>query len=84
VTGEYRILLPAGMHVGGVPEETSVKSDFGSLVVDYSANGNMVLANFALSFTMSRVPPEKYEAFRGFVNAVLRAGQVRLRAMSAP
>ncbi len=83
VKGEYRILLPAGMRVSGVPERTSVKSDFGSLDVDYSANGNVVLANFALSFTMSRIPPDKYEAFRQFVNAALRAGQVRLRAMTA-
>jgi hypothetical protein len=84
VKGEYRIMLPAGMRVSGVPEKISVKSDFGSLDVDYSANGNVVLANFALSFTMSRVPPEKYDAFREFVNAVRRAGQVRLRAMMAP
>jgi hypothetical protein len=83
IKGEYRIILPAGMHVGSVPQESSVESDFGSLDVDYSANGNVVLADFDLSFTMSRIPPEKFEAFRGFVNAVRRAGQVRLRAMSA-
>jgi hypothetical protein len=32
---------------------------------------------------MSRVPPEKFEAFRAFINSVRRAGQVRLRAMKA-
>jgi hypothetical protein len=84
VKGEYHIMLPAGMRISGVPASTSLKSDFGSLDVDYSANGNVVRANFLVSFTMSRVPPEKYDAFREFVNAVRRAGQVRLRAMMAP
>ena len=32
---------------------------------------------------MSRVPPEKFEGFREFVNSVRRAGQVRLRAMKS-
>jgi hypothetical protein len=84
VKGEYRIILPAGMRVGSVPEETSLESDFGSLDVAYSTTGNVIVANYELSFTMSRVPPDKFEAFRAFINSVRRAGQVRLRAMKTP
>ena len=50
VKGVYRIELPAGMRAASVPEKTSVQSDFGSLEVDYSANGNVVLANFRVLY----------------------------------
>jgi hypothetical protein len=81
--GEYRIELPPDMRVMGLPQNVSVKSEFGSLEVEYSADGNTVLTTETLSFTSSRIPAEKYAAFRDFVNAALRVGQVRLRAIKA-
>jgi len=81
--GEYRIELPAGMRVAALPQNVSVKSEFGALEVEYSADGNTVLTKETLSFTSSRIPAEKYAAFRDFVNAALRVGQVRLRAIKA-
>ena len=77
--GEYRIELPAGMRIDRVPEKTSIKSEFGELQVEYSLGGNVLLATQTLSFTVSRIPPEKYPDFRDFVNAALRAERQRLR-----
>ena len=68
------------MRVAGVPQQTSARSEFGSIEVEYSVNDNVVLATETISFTESRIPPEKYAAFRDFVNSARRAGQVRLRA----
>jgi hypothetical protein len=77
--GEYRIELPPGMRIDRVPDKTSIKSEFGELQVEYSLNGNILLATQTLSFTVSRIPPEKYPEFRDFVNASLRAERQRLR-----
>ena len=71
------------MRVAGLPQNVSVKSEFGALEVEYSADGSTVLTTETLSFTSSRIPAEKYAAFRDFVNAALRVGQVRLRAVKA-
>jgi len=81
---EYRIELPADMRVTGVPQNTVTQSEFGSLEVEYSLQDNVVVATETLSFAVSRIPPEKYDAFRDFVNAARRAGQIRLRARKAP
>lgn len=77
---EYRIELPADMHVTAVPQNTVTQSEFGSLAVEYSLKDNVVVTTETLSFAVSRIPPEKYNAFRDFVNAARRAGQIRLRA----
>ena len=83
-----RVELPKGqIRVNGsvdaeslrVPDKASIKSEFGELHVEYSLNGNILLATQTLSFTVSRIPPEKYPDFRDFVNASLRAERQRLR-----
>jgi hypothetical protein len=79
--GEYRFELPAGMKVEGVPEKISLKSEFGELQVEYTLNGNALMATETLSFTQSRVEPDKYPAFRDFVNASIRAERQRLRVV---
>jgi hypothetical protein len=76
---EYRIELPPGMRIDRVPEKSSIKSEFGELQVEYSLDGNVLLATHTLSFIVSRIPPEKYPDFRDFVNAALRAERQRLR-----
>jgi hypothetical protein len=76
---EYRIELPPGMRLDRVPDKTSIQSEFGELQVEYSLDGNVLLATQTLSFTVSRIPPEKYLAFRDFVNASFRAERQRLR-----
>jgi hypothetical protein len=78
---EYRIELPPGMRIDRVPDKTSIKSEFGELQVEYSLNGSVLLATQTLSFTVSRIPPEKYPDFRDFVNASLRAERQRLRVL---
>jgi len=81
ISGEYRIELPAGMRIDRIPEKSSIKSDFGELEVQYSAIGNILTATHTLSFTQSRIPPEKYPEFRDFVNASLRTERQRLRVV---
>jgi hypothetical protein len=77
--GEYRIELPPGLRIDRVPEKTSIKSEFGELQVEYALDGNVLRATQILSFTVSRILPEKYPEFRDFVNASLRAERLRLR-----
>ena len=83
IKGEYRFDLPVGMKIERVPDKTSIQSEFGALEVEYSVSGNQLLANLTLSFTQSRIPPEKYAEFRDFVNATLRAERLRLRVVKA-
>jgi hypothetical protein len=79
IHGEYRIELPAGMRVESLPNKNSIKSEFGEMEVEYSLSGNILTATHTLSFTESRIPPEKYMEFRDFVNSSLRAEAQRLR-----
>ena len=79
ISGVYRIDLPAGMRIERIPEESSIKSEFGELEINYSVIENVLIATHSLSFTQSRIPPEKYPEFRDFVNASLRAERQRLR-----
>jgi hypothetical protein len=83
LNGEYRIELPPDMRVAAVPPETSLETEFGSLRVYYATSGNILVATESLSFTASRIPVEKFEAFREFLNATRRVGQIRLRAVKA-
>jgi hypothetical protein len=77
--GEYRLELPSDLRVDRVPEKTSIQSEFGELEVEYSLEGNVLLAKQTQSFVLTRIPPEKYAKFRDFINASLRAESRRLR-----
>ncbi len=65
--------------IGRLPQKTSIKSEFGEFEVGHSLDGSRVVATETLTFTVSRIPPEKYADFRGFVNSALRAERLRLR-----
>jgi hypothetical protein len=84
VQGQYRVELPLGMTVAETPSDTVLESEFGSLRVEYTVKENIVLTSETLSFTASRIPAEKFEAFRTFINGIRRAEQVRLRAVKTP
>lgn len=77
----YRIELPAGMRIERLPEAASIESEFGTLRTEYVLNGNMLTATHTLSFTSSRVAPEKYADFREFVNRATNLGRQRLRVV---
>ena len=79
----YSVELPVGMRIERLPEKISAKSEFGELSIEYSMNGNILLATENLSFSQSLIPPEKYMQFRDFVNASIRAERQRLRVVSA-
>ena len=79
VNGKYQIELPTGARLDDVPEAVSLQSEFGTLKVEYSLNGKTLTATHALSFLLSRIPPEKYPDFRKFVNQVKRVQRQRLR-----
>ena len=76
---DYRIELPLGERVERLPQKTTLTSEFGELNVEYSTEGKALLAKETLTFTVSRIPPEKYSEFRDFVNSTLRAERQRLR-----
>ena len=80
---DYRLELPAGMRVERLPDKTSVKSEFGDVTIEYSMSGNVLVARQTVSFAQSRILPDKYPDFRGFVNAYIRATRQRLRVMNA-
>ncbi len=79
IHGEYRIELPPGMRVESLPNKASMNSEFGEMEVEYSVSGNVLTVTHTLSFTESRIPPEKYMEFRDFVNSSLRTEAQRLR-----
>ena len=79
--GQVRIARSVYVESLRVLEKASIKSEFGELRVKYSLDGNVLLATQTLSFTVSRIPPEKYPDFRDFVNASLRAERQRLRVL---
>lgn len=83
VNGEYRVELPADMRLAQVPEKISLQSEFGELTVEYATAGNVLTARQSLSFRVSRISPEKYPAFRDFVNQALRAERQRIRVVKA-
>jgi hypothetical protein len=80
----YREELPAGMRVERLPDKLSVKSEFGEVTIEYSTSGNILVATQTVSFTQSRIPPEKYPDFRNFVNAYIRSTRQRLHAINSP
>lgn len=79
----YRLELPIGMRIERLPEKVSVQSEFGAVSIDYSMSDNALVATQSVSFTESRIPPEKYPAFRDFVNAYIRATHQRVRVVAA-
>ena len=78
----YRLEFPAGMRIERLPEKTSVKSEFGEVSIEYSMSGNVLVATQTVSFTQSRILPDKYPDFRDFVNAYIRATRQRLRVVN--
>jgi hypothetical protein len=80
---DYRLELPVGMRIERLPEKTSTKSEFGEMTIEYSMSGNVLVATQTVSFTQSRIPPDKYPDFRDFVNAYIRATRQRLRVVHA-
>jgi hypothetical protein len=78
---EYTIELPIGMKIDRVPEKTEIKSEFGAIEVGYSVSGNTLHATRTVSYTQSRISPEKYPAFRDFVVGNMRLEKQRLRVV---
>lgn len=80
---EYRIELPPGMRIERLPEKISAKSEFGDVEIEYAMSGETVVVKQMVSLTASRIPPEKFPAFRDFVNSYLRATRQGVRIVSA-
>jgi hypothetical protein len=80
---DYRVELPAGMRVERLPDKVSVKSEFGEITIEYSMNGDALVAMQMMSFAQSRIPPDKYPDFRDFVNTYIRATRQRVRVVNA-
>ena len=67
----------------GLPDKTSISSEFGEVTIEYSVSGDALVAMQIVSFTQSRILPDKYPDFRNFVNAYIRATRLRLRMVNA-
>jgi len=80
----YRVVLAAGMRVERLPDKTSIKSEFGEVQIEYTMSGNDLVATQTVSFAQSRILPDKYPDFRGYVNAYIRATRLRLRVINSP
>jgi hypothetical protein len=80
---DYRLELPVGMKIERLPDKISIKSEFGEVTIEYSLSGNILVATQTVSFTQSRILPDKYANFRDFVNTYIRATRQRLRVMNA-
>ena len=80
---DYRLELPAAMRIERLPDKTSIKSEFGEVTIEYSMSGDALVAKQTVSFSQSRIPPDKYLDFRDFVNAYIRATRQRLRVVNA-
>jgi hypothetical protein len=83
VKSDYRLELPSGMRVERLPDKFSIKSEFGEITIEYSMDGNVLVATQMVSFEQSRISPQKYPDFRDFVNAYIRANRQRLRVVRA-
>jgi Domain of Unknown Function with PDB structure (DUF3857)/Domain of Unknown Function with PDB structure (DUF3858)/Transglutaminase-like superfamily len=83
VTIEYTIALPPGMKVDRIPDKTQMKSEFGDMQIEYAATGNILRVVQILSYSQSRISPEKYPAFREYVNGTLRLEKQRLRIVKS-
>lgn len=79
---QYQIESPVGEYAQRLVKNSTIQSWFGDSEARNSVSGNALLATEKLTFTMSRIPPEKYGAFRDFVNSALRAERERLRVLS--
>jgi uncharacterized protein DUF3857/transglutaminase superfamily protein len=80
---EYRFEFPIGMRLERLPEKVSAKSEFGEVAIGYAMDGDVLVATQTVSFTQSRIAPEKYADFRDFVNAYLRTARQSVRVVSA-
>jgi len=66
-----------------LPDKTSILLEFGGVTIEYSRSGDALVATQSVSFTQSRILPDKYPDFRNFVNAYIRATRLRLRMVNA-
>jgi hypothetical protein len=71
------------MKIERLPDKISIKSEFGEVTIEYSLSGNILVATQTVSFTQSRILPDKYANFRDFVNTYIRATRQRIRVMNA-
>jgi len=81
VKGEYRIEVPPPMKIDRLPDAVSVQSEFGTVQIEYSLTGSVLEVHHTLSFTLNRIPPEKFADFREFVNRAARLGRQQVRVV---
>jgi transglutaminase-like putative cysteine protease/tetratricopeptide (TPR) repeat protein len=70
-TMTYR--LPEGRGGDEVPESVDIDSQFGGLSIDYSREGNTLVADIRYSIGVQQVPVEEYGKFRSFLSEATSA-----------
>ena len=69
------------MRIERLPDPVSISSEFGTVQIEHTFSGDTLTAVYAVSFTASRIAPEKYGDFREFINRAARLGRQRLRVV---
>ena len=70
---QMRYRLPADRGFERVPEAVDMKSEFGSLRIDYKKEGKSLVADIRYSIDVQRVPAEDYPEFRRFMSKATSA-----------
>lgn len=78
----YEIELPPGYVATGLPEKQRERSEFGSLDLSYSVEGESVVIEGEIVVSRSRIRPAEYQAFRSFLARV--DGLLSKRVVAAP
>jgi hypothetical protein len=79
IHGNYEIELPPNSKVDHVPDAVSIQTDFGTIEINYSVQGQTLIASYNAAYSMSRIPVERYDEFRDFLNRGSRLARQRLR-----
>ena len=76
-----RYVLPPGLHAADLPPPVQRQAPFGSFHMQWRAEGDQVVIERDLAFTVSRIATGDYAAFRDFAAAV-RAADTQLVLLS--
>lgn len=79
IHGKYEIELPPNSKVDRVPDAVSMQTDFGTIEINYSVQEQTLIASYHAAYSMSRIPVERYDEFRNFLNKGSRLARQRLR-----
>ncbi|HET9136214.1 MAG TPA: DUF3857 domain-containing protein [Candidatus Kapabacteria bacterium] len=64
--------MPAGFAMSAIPEDVSMKTEFGSYSIHFQQKGNKVIGLRQFELSSETVPIEKFQAFKEFYNKIMK------------